>query len=79
VPLIIIIYGINYQLLLTDDDDNGDGVKDCLQDQDKDGIPDFLDADDDGDGVPDILDPDCQKDSDSDGIPDYRFVAISTS
>ena len=50
-------------------DDDGDGVLDWLtnNDFDDDDIPDGLDPDDDGDGLPDDSEP---GDTDGDGIPD---------
>ena len=41
-------------LILTEGDDDGDGIPDHLDnDDDNDGIPDDQDNDDDGDGIPD--------------------------
>ncbi len=65
---------------IPDDDDNGDGVPDCLEylldsDSDADGIPDYVDpdfdwttVDTDGDGIPNKSDPD----DDNDGILDEQ-------
>ncbi len=62
-------------------DDDGDGVKNALEDlngdgdcskddTDGDGIPDWRDPDDDGDGVPTAAEL-IYDDTDSDGIPNY--------
>ncbi len=54
-------------LFIFNQDTDGDGIPDHLDDDDDgDGIPDHLDKDDDGDGIPDD-----QEDSDGDGIPDH--------
>ncbi|CAL8077034.1 unnamed protein product [Calicophoron daubneyi] len=64
-----------------DDDDNSDDEENDLgfvEDEDGDGIPDYLEGDSDGDGIPDYEEdedgdgiPDYLEDEDGDGIPDY--------
>ncbi|WP_298767229.1 gliding motility-associated C-terminal domain-containing protein, partial [uncultured Polaribacter sp.] len=59
----------------SNDDENLDGVPDYLDgtDTDGDGVPDSIDLDDDNDGIPDLIENggDNSLDSDGDGIPDH--------
>ncbi|WP_272973379.1 DUF7507 domain-containing protein, partial [Croceibacter atlanticus] len=53
-------------------DVNGNGIADACDDQDMDGIPDFVDIDDDNDGILDVVEsPGFDADVDGDGVPAY--------